>query len=139
MVNDAVYDRNLKVEELLNIKLVFTESSYTYSTAESNIRKLVMAGDDVYDVIINDVRSLIALTDENILANVYDMDNFDMTQTYWYSDAMEDLTLLPDHMYVMAGDYFTDVIMSCHALFYNKNLCEAYFDDPEYIYNLVTD
>ena len=33
IVNDAVFDRNAKVEELLNIKLDFTESDYTYSSA----------------------------------------------------------------------------------------------------------
>ena len=56
IVNDAVFERNAEVEELLNIKLEFTESDYTYSNAESSIRTFVMAGDDLYDLIINDDR-----------------------------------------------------------------------------------
>ena len=139
VVNDAVFKRNLTVEELLNVKLKFTESEYTYSTAEGEIRKIVMAGDDLFDLIINDVRSVIALTDENIVWNVANFDNFDYSKPYWYWDSMEDMSLLPGKTFVMAGDYFMDVIRSCHALFYNKNMCEGYFKDANYINNIVLD
>ena len=98
IVNDAVFERNAKVEELLNIKLEFTESDYTYSNAESSIRTFVMAGDDLYDLIINDDRSLIALTDENIFYNLANYgQNFDLNQPYWYTDTMDDLVLVPGH------------------------------------------
>ena len=40
-------------------------ADYTYSNAESSIRTFIMAGDDLYDLIINDDRSLIALTVTN--------------------------------------------------------------------------
>ncbi len=132
IVNDAVFERNAKVEELLNIKLDFTESDYTYSNAESSIRTFVMAGDDLYDLIINDDRSLIALTDENIFYNLANYgQNFDLNQTYWYTDTMDDLVLVPGHSYVMAGDYFLDCLASAHCLFYNKQMCEDAYGDAE--------
>ena len=138
IVNDAVFERNARVEELLNITLEFTESDYTYGNADSSIRQLVMAGDDLYDLIINDDRSLIALTDENIFYNLDKHgENFDLTKSYWYTDTMNDLVLVPGHSYVMAGDYFLDCLASAHCLFYNKQLCENIFGDPEYLDNLV--
>ncbi|MBO6052567.1 MAG: hypothetical protein J6Q17_02405, partial [Clostridia bacterium] len=138
IVNDAVFDRNAKVEELLNIKLEFTESDYTYSNAESSIRTFIMAGDDLYDLIINDDRSLIALTDENIFYNLAKHgENFDLTRSYWYTDTMDDLVLVPGHSYVMAGDFFLDCLASAHCLFYNKQMCENAYGDPEYLDSVV--
>ncbi|MBE6725809.1 MAG: hypothetical protein E7576_11570 [Ruminococcaceae bacterium] len=138
IVNDAVFERNAEAEELLNIKLEFTQSDYTYSNAESSIRTFVMAGDDLYDLIINDDRSLIALTDENIFYNLANHgENFDLTRSYWYTDTMDDLVLVPGHSYVMAGDFFLDCLASAHCLFYNKQLCENAYGDPEYLDNIV--
>lgn len=138
IVNDAVFERNALAEQLLNIKLEFTESDYTYSNAESSIRTFIMAGDDLYDLIINDDRSLIALTDENIFYNLAKHgDNFDYNQSYWYTDTMDDLVLVPGHSYVMAGDFFLDCLASAHCLFYNKQLCENSYGDPEYLDNVV--
>ena len=138
IVNDAVFDRNAKVEELLNIKLEFTEANYTYSNAESSIRTFVMAGDDLFDLIINDDRSLIALTDENIFYNLAKHgENFDLNQSYWHTATMDDLVLVPGHSYVMAGDYFLDCLASAHCLFYNKQLCDDAYGDPEYLDNIV--
>lgn len=139
VVNDAVYNRNLAVKELLNINFVFTQSDYTYDTAEPEIRKMVMAASDDYDIIINDVRSVCALTDENMFVNIAKAENFDYEKKYWYTACMEDLQIVPGMMYVMAGDYFMDVIASCHSLFYNKKIIDNYYSDPNYIYELVLD
>ncbi|MHB1154822.1 MAG: type 2 periplasmic-binding domain-containing protein [Eubacteriales bacterium] len=137
VVNDAVFNRNAAVMELLNINLVFTQSMLTYVNAEAEIRKMIMAASDDYDVMINDVRSFAALTDENMFINIADAENFDYSQKYWYTAAMEDLQIIPGMSYIMAGDYFMDVIASCHSLFYNKNITDSYYGDPDYIYDLV--
>jgi hypothetical protein len=139
VVNDAVFNRNMAVRELLNINFVFTQANLTYSNAEAEIRKMVMAASDDYDVMINDVLALGALTDENMFVNIANAENFDYTKNYWYAAAMEDLQIIPGMAYLMAGDYFMDVIGSCHALFYNKNIIESFYGSPEYIYELVLD
>lgn len=139
VVNDAVYNRNLVVSELLNIDYAFTQSSFTYDNAEANIRKLVMSASDDYDLIINDDRALAALTDENTFININNPANFDYDRSYWYTECMEDLQIIPGMMYIMAGDYFMDVIASCHCMFYNKQLCTDYYGDPNYLYGVVLD
>lgn len=139
VVNDAVYKRNLTVEEMLNIELAITEADYTYSNAQTNLRTLVMSGDDLYDCIINDVFALIPLQDENILWNIANAPNFDFSKSYWYSSTLDDLSIIDGHTYVMAGDFFMDCLMASHTMFYNKNMCESYFKDGNYINNLVLD
>ena len=55
IVNDTVYKRNMDVSELLNVQFEFIPASETYSTVQTAISKIVLAGDDVYDLIINDI------------------------------------------------------------------------------------
>ena len=139
IVDDAVYERNMLVEDLLGVKLTYTQSNFKYDAAANGIRTYVMAGADEYDLIINDLRAMAALGIEGMFHEISDTDNFDYSKAYWYNDYMQDLEIIPGYFYVMAGDYFMDVIASCHALFYNKQLAENYFGDPNYIYNLVLD
>ena len=47
-VNDAVFNRNQKIAELLNIKFEFTETSFSVGSAEGDVKQLVVAGDDGY-------------------------------------------------------------------------------------------
>jgi len=139
IVNDAVYDRNMRVEELLGVTLTFTPANFTFDTATAGIRQLVLAGTDEFDLIINDLRSLAALSVEGMFHQVSNKGNFDFSKNYWYKDYMEDLQILPGYSYLLAGDYFMDVISSCHALFYNKTLAEDFYNDGDYIYNMVLD
>jgi ABC-type sugar transport system, periplasmic component len=139
IVNDAVYKRNLDIEEKLKVKLVYTPSDYTYDTASTEIRKLVLAGDDVYDLIINDLRSVAELSAEGLFKNVYNSDVIDLTRSYWYSDYMNDLMVVKGGMYVLAGDYFMDVLASCHVLYYNKDIIKDSYGDGDTIYNYVFD
>lgn len=138
-VNDIVYERNKTVEELLNIKFVFTQTDYNYDNVGANIRKIVMAGEDLYDIIINDLYPLAELTYEGMFMNVNNVPNFDYDKPYWYKGYMEDLKLINDRMFIMAGDYFMDVIASAHALFFNKNMINSMYGSPDVIYNHVKD
>lgn len=138
-VNDAVYTRNQTVEDLLNIKFAFTESDFDYNSVKTAISSLILSADDVYDVIINDLFRMAELTYEGMFININNMENFDYSKTYWYSGYMEDLKLTNDRMFIMAGDYFMDVIGSCHALFYNKQMMESFYSDPDCVYNDVID
>lgn len=139
IVNDAVYKRNMEIEEKLKIKLVFTPSKYDYNVATTEIRKLVMAGDDAFDLLINDLRSLAELSAEGLFRNIYNAEIIDLNRKYWYSDYMNDLMVVKGGMYIMAGDYFMDVLASCHVLYYNKNLIADSYGSGDVIYNYVFD
>jgi len=136
-VNDAVFTRNQTVEELLGVKLVFTETNYDYGAVASNIRNLIMAGDDAFDVIINDLFPFCDLTFEGMFLNVNDSKIIDFDQNYWYKGYMESLKLTGDRTYLLAGDFFMDIISSAHALFYNKDMFNNIYGNPDIIYDHV--
>lgn len=139
MVNDAVFKRNSDVCELLNINLAFTEADYDYGTVESKIQASIMSGIDEWDVMVNDMSTFANLSKDNYIRNVYNSEILDFSQSYWYSDAMNDLMLVDGGSYLLIGDYFTDSLASVHTLYVNESLLNDYYNDPEYINKKVLD
>ncbi len=137
IVNDAVYARNLKVEEGLNVKLEYTPGEWTYSDIPAGIDQLIMAGDSVYDVMINDIFRLVEASVKGQLHNVAKTDKLNLDGAYWYKDAMEDLVMVPDAMYIMLGDYFADSLASAHVLYYNKDVILDNYGDANYLHNII--
>lgn len=137
LVNDAVWGRNNYVEEFLNVDLVFTQQKSDYGTCTGDIRKIVLSGEDAYDLLINDVRSFIELTLEGLFINIYADENMDFSKSYWYYDYMDELCLIDGYMTILAGDYFMDTIGSAHCLLLNTRLLENLYGDPMLFYDLA--
>ncbi len=140
IVRDAVYKRNMKVEQLLNIKFEFTENTDDYTTIPTTIRQLVTAGDNAYELIIHDLFPLASLSVEGSFLNVKEGQHFDFTQPWWYTDYMEDLAFgVKDTQYLLAGDYFMDILRTAHALYFNKDLFRSLYETPDELYQHVLD
>ena len=117
LVSDSAFFRNRSVEEILNVDLVFTQVDLTYSDCGADLSKIIMAGDDVYDIAINDLFPLATLSIEGNFLNVADAPYVDYEKTYWYKNYMEELSLDGGaHQYIMAGDFFIDILRSAHPL-----------------------
>jgi hypothetical protein len=138
-VNDAVYNRNQKIASLLNITFEFTETSFSVGSAESDVKSLVLAGDDQFDVVVNDIRAMANLSRDGFIHNIYNAPVIDFEQKYWYTEAMKDLQFIEGGMYLLIGDYFTDALQSCHCLYQNKDILNNVYQDPNYITNIVFD
>ncbi len=138
-VNDAVVQRNFIVEEKLGVDLVFTELDVDYNNVFDKIRTLVTSGLDEYDLVINDLYPFANLSIEGNFQNVLSEDcEFDFDQNYWYKDYMDDLSMVEGYQYILAGDYFIDIIRSAHCLLYNKDMyMEHYQTDPNEVYTWV--
>lgn len=136
---DAVYERNMSVAENLNVVFKYTESDYAWSDVQNNIRTIVLANDDVFDLIVNDQIGLAALSIEKMFINVYDCKYFDFDQSYWWYEYMQDLTIGKNKMYLLVGDYFIDVLRKSHVIYYNRNIFENTYVNPDDIYINVND
>lgn len=140
LVNDAVLERNIQVEELLGVELVFTQVDLTYANVAGDIRTLTMSGSDEFDLVINDIYAYAELIIEGNFRNVLDDDCvFDFERSYWYKDYMDDLRLMNGYQYVLAGDYFADIIRGAHLLLLNKQIYLDYYNRPaDELYDVVT-
>ena len=101
-IASSVYQRNRKVEELLNVKI---EVVYTSQSDEfrSTIMNSVNSGKNEYDVIMSD-QSGMRLVVEGCLLNVEQIDNshIDMNGDWWDSDYIEKMTYA-DEVFWLAG------------------------------------
>ncbi len=140
LVNDAVLERNIRVEDLLGVELVFTQTDLVYSEVAADIRKLTVSGDDEYDLVINDIYGYAELIIEGNFRNVLEPECvFDFDREYWYKDYMEDLRFMNDYQYILAGDYFADIIRGAHLLLLNKQMyLDHYNREADELYDVVT-
>lgn len=139
ITSEAVYNRNVYVEDLLKVKLEYTHADFIYNEVAADIEMYIKSGADDYDLIINDLYPLTGLSLKNYFANTKNRDKsyFDFSQKYWYSDYMSDISLHEDYQFILAGDYFIDIIRSAHCLFFNKNIYRDRFGDPDELYDKV--
>ncbi len=138
-VNDAVYNRNSAVCDKLGITLSYSVSKYQYKEVEAKLSALILANVDLFDVTVNDLRAFAVLAADGYFRNTAENDIWDLTQSYWYADAMEDCQITEDGRYLLFGDYFTDILNSTHALYLNEGMLTDYYGDPDYIKELVFD
>ena len=139
LVNDSVVERNTVTEELLGIKLVYTHLDAPVGQVSAPIRKIASSGMDEFDLVINDGSGIIPLIVEGNFRNVIDDECvFDFERDYWYKDYMEDLRLMDGYQYLLAGDYFIDVLRTAHVLLLNKEIYkEQYKTSADEIYEWV--
>ncbi|MCL1793610.1 MAG: hypothetical protein FWG34_07050 [Oscillospiraceae bacterium] len=140
-VDDAVYKRNMDVEALLNVKFKYTQIDEDYATVEKAMSKIIMASLDEYDIFINDIRSVANLSLQGMFQNVKGAFVFDLGENYWYGDFMEDVSIGNEKSFILAGDYFIDILRNCNVLFLNGSMLEdersmGAMDD---LYQLVLD
>ena len=91
VVEDAVYRRNLSVQERLNI--VFQSDSYDFGWNQiaGEVQKLVMAGDPTYDLFLGAQAGVTQLVTENCFVNAYDVEYLDFSQPWWNENFMNEL------------------------------------------------
>lgn len=139
LVNDAVLERNVTVSEKLDITLEFTQVDLVYTDVQNDISRYVLAGDHEFDLVINDLFPFANLAIEGNFRNTLDEECvFDFSKDYWYEEYMADLRLMDGYQYLLAGDYFIDLIRSAHCLLYNKDIYLEYFKtNPDEVYDWV--
>lgn len=139
LVNDAVLERNVTVSEKLGVTLDFTQINIDYTQVKDDISKYVLAGDHEFDLVINDLFPFANLSIEGNFYNILEPDCvFDFEKDYWYDDYMEDLRLIDGYQYLLAGDFFIDLIRSAHCLLYNKDIYTEYYkSNPDEVYDWV--
>lgn len=123
--------------EKLNVKLAYENCNYAYDQVALNIRKLLQSGDSAYDIVINDIYGLAPLTPEGLFHNINDGKNFDFDNPWWYDDFMSDISIISDMRFILAGDYFIDMLRCSHCLIMNKGMYRDIYGDPEDIYSSV--
>lgn len=132
-INDAIYERNLAVEEALNIQLTATHKENWICTFVNSI----VADDKTYDAgLIGQYMSAMVLGSEGYLYNLQDIGTLDF-EASWVNQNVNDTMNINNKQYVMISDACITAMTSGACLYFSKSLVNDYhLDDP---YQMVFD
>ena len=97
-VSDAVYERNVAVENQLGVKLVSVEGSNIVSTLQTTVQ----AGDDSLDIFVMVSFESILQAISGHYVNLNTLDYIDTSKHYWVQDYNEIVTFTDENMQFLA-------------------------------------
>ena len=123
LVGDAVFQRNLAIEDRYNLNFNMVEAEVNQPCAE--IKNFILADDKTYHMFVNVQHNAMP---QMILDGYFvDWNNFeylDYTQPYWNSRVANDINF-GGKVYTMSGDLNLRTYNNTNCILFNKNL----FDD----------
>ena len=124
-LNDAVYKRNLAVEEAYNIKTSLIELPDTNAT----VRKNIQAADDFSDIIFpSNIGELMSLAQQGCFLDLNQVEELQLTQPWW-DQRIQDLAI-HGRLFCATGDISIRDELREMAVLYNKTLYSQ-FDYPD--------
>jgi len=132
-IHDALYIRNQKIEEELGVKIK-PYSFVDFISGGPEIRKLVLANEDVIDIAFINGNNLTALLGTDMIIDLYGIPNVDFKHSWWDQNSVNEFELF-GKLKTVTGSASTYRIFSPMILFFNKKVAEEYI--PENIYDLV--
>ncbi len=88
-LNDAVYERNMKIEETYGVTIAYTERPQPDDTLRQTVRSM----DSAFDLSFNWQSTIGKLAGEGLMYNLLDLAYVDYSQPYWNEDANDALSL----------------------------------------------
>lgn len=126
MVSDAVYERNIMVEEQLGVKMEMcpAEGDTFVNTKFDND---IMGGAGEFDIIVNGTFMAVLPAMEGKYVNLSGLTNIDTSKHYWTQGNNDMMTFTDEHMQFLAsGSTAISMFRYMYLTIYNKTLFEAY-------------
>jgi len=139
VVDESLYYRNIKVEEALNIDLVFTDTGIGSSDVGAEIRKLIMSGSTDYDVYNVVQWNTAKYVTEGLFLNIIDAPYIDIGKPWWSSYYINEINIGDKNRYFLCGDISIDTVRCISCMYYNKSIYENYYGDADGLYTTVLD
>lgn len=130
IINDAVYRRNVKIEDKYNFKItqnaVLNPGTY--------IQKLISANEDAYDVLIEASYISVNLAAKKMIVDLNTVPYLDFTKPWWDASMTEELSI-GNKRYCNMGELIISDNDGTWAVLFNKNMINDY--NMENPYDLV--
>ena len=135
-INDAIYERNLDVEARLGVEIQNTMLTGGNYVVTEEIRRLVLSGEDVYDMLANSTYSTIMYTSEGLFRDLNEVEYLDLTQIYW-SQGFNDVASFGTKQFMCAGALGLTLYRYMFVTMFNKDMMQARGLDN--LYDVVND
>jgi len=136
LINDAVYERNSYLTEKYNFTINETrsEDSSAAGFPANIIRPIIMAQEDLYDVIYDSLTFTSPMAQEKMLFDLYDLPYIEFSKPYWDQNSNNDLSI-GNKLYYTYGEHMLSVNAGLYGVFFNKQIVEDM--NIENLYNVV--
>ncbi len=125
--DDAVFAKNLAVEERLDVKLTYTISGYEfggngYNKGIADMKSYILANDTTYDVFQQiQAHGIPGMVRDGFFADWKTVPNTDYTKPYWHRKAIEQINY-GTKIYMLTGFYENSIMSSQSVVFFNKKI-----------------
>ncbi len=137
LVNDAIHNRNTKVEERLNITLAYIGrpgNVNNLSSYSEYVKSNILAGTNDFDIIASYSRTTAYLAASNMTENLFEFENLDFSKPWWPEDLTNTATI-KNKLLFCSGDISANMLYMMYVTFFNKSLLNQYsLENP---YDLV--
>ena len=137
MLDDAIYNMNVAIEDKLNVKLNYVNSNTPTSDTGSVVRTQLLADDTSFDLYHVVQWNASVLAAEGLYLNVADAPYISFDKPWWDSGYMKEMTIGENKMYALVGDYAVDRTRCLNCIYYNKEMYNDFYKDPDGLYTEV--
>ena len=132
VIDDAIFNRNIAVEDRLGIEFEYVEEKGSSSDYENWIKKAEndWQADNSYDIYAGYSRSAPLMTLKGMTANLLEYEAFSVEKPWWPAALTTECTI-NDKLYFCSGDISTNLLWMMIGTFYNKDLFAQYFPDEK--------
>ena len=130
----AIYHRNLKLEDRLNVKI----TPVVTSDQQSTLRQAAAAQSDDFDICGGYRYFAMPMAVEGIIRNLYDIDYVN-TDKPWWAQSFLDAATIDDKRFFLTGDGALSMLWTMGAMFVNNTLYDRYIGKIEDLWQTVTD
>ncbi len=133
-VQNAVFDRNKKAADMLGLNVYYQECDRYNANADNTlsvIESFVLSDlEDSPDIVSTMSYGVVRAGIKGLLYNALltDKENyFDLTANGWYTDFMYENTLDESKIFLLAGDYFIDILRYAYGIMVNLDMYDEVF------------
>ncbi|MDD4772613.1 MAG: hypothetical protein PHZ09_03310 [Eubacteriales bacterium] len=127
IVNDAVFNRNLALEQRLNIKMnvILKADGGNQYHVPNIVRSAVLAGDGAYDIMAGPTYASAYYATENIFLDLRGFDYLDLDKSYW-AQGYNEVMSVGGAQYICTGTPAISLYRFMYVTVYNNALFDSY-------------
>ena len=137
VIDDTTFNMNKAVETKLNCTLEFTNSQVQTSATGAEVEKLVLAGDDTYDLYHVVQWNGAKYAGEGYYKNMANAPYISYDKPWWDYKYMKEMTIGEDKIFCLTGDFGIDRTRCLNCFYYNKSMYNDFYKDPDGLYEEV--
>ena len=121
IVNDALYNRDRWLEKNYGVELEYTIVEGSTTEMGNTLSNIILAGDDQYDLIIEDVAECARILATNgYMYALNEIDTINLDAYYWFPELNEEL-MIGDSLYFCASPISPRYYGSVYVIMFNRD------------------